>query len=444
LRRYLELTFPLRDQYLLTGIHASIHFSSGVTAILLSLYLVSIGADFVGVSAILTSFVAASMIAGYVWGQVADRVRQPKLLFAAALGALAAVYFLLVRADSVWAAWALRIVEGIFSGAAMTIGLALIADATDRGGANEGEERRGRSIGAIRGFGSVSFAAGAVLGGQVANQSSTGNALYLCAIAYVVAAVAALFITPRPETPRQSAAQPAAARPVQAAAPVTGISWIGRIQLPILFIVGIFLWTAAHSASASLWPNYLASLGYSTSTTGNLWALAACVEMVAMVGAGIVSDRVGRIVILVFGGAMMSVVNGGYMALAGSPGALAGLQLLRGVGYGSYTTGAMTFAAESGPRHQRGATSGLFNATSTAGRLAGTLWSGIVVQYAGFGAMYAVCAMLALTSALLFWRLSRPATVPAQAQAISSQDLATQELATQELAAQDVQQPQEG
>jgi MFS family permease len=110
---------------------------------------------------------------------------------------------------------------------------------------------------------------------------------------------------------------------------------------------------------------------------------------------------------LVTGALGISLTNFGYLTLAQFLPALLGVQLMRGIGFGSYTTAAMTFAAEHGDQRTRGSKSGIYNTVTSAGGLAGTFVAGNLVQLLGFGPLYGTCAMLALVSALCFLLLRR-------------------------------------
>jgi MFS family permease len=151
----------------------------------------------------------------------------------------------------------------------------------------------------------------------------------------------------------------------------------------------------------------MGSLGYTKTDNGLLWGLTALVEFPAMWFSGALSDKWGRAALLIVGGAGISLTNWGYMTLAGVFPFLIGIQLVRGIGYGSYTSNAMTFAAESGDPAQRGSRSGLFNATMSAGQLLGSLLGGTLVQHFDFRTLYAVCATLAFCAALSFYGLHR-------------------------------------
>jgi MFS family permease len=268
-------------------------------------------------------------------------------------------------------------------------------------------------MGWYRGLASAAFALGAVSGGWLADQSSISLTLVLCAGLYLVAGLVSLLLKESPLT----AYKPRATEAVQAPNLRLRAFLFGEIGLPLFFMAGVILWTGAHSASASMWPNYMASLGYTKTANGWLWGMAALIEFPAMRITGGLSDTLGRAPLLMAGGLGITLTNLGYWLLAGFLPLLVTTQVVRGFGFGSYTGNAMTYATEIGDPATRGSRSGLFNATSSAGSLLGTFLGGAVAQNFGFGALYATCAALALGSAFCFLllHLQRSRQVTAEA-----------------------------
>jgi MFS family permease len=179
------------------------------------------------------------------------------------------------------------------------------------------------------------------------------------------------------------------------------------LGLPALFLAGVVIWTGAIGAAASMWPNAMAHLGYSQQTISSLWGLAALVELPGMLGAGILSDAIGRAPLLAAGAFGVSLVFLGYVFVAQWLPALIGVQMVRGLSYGSYTASAMTFAAEHGSRRTRGSVSGVFAAATGAGQLAGTFTGGLVVQAFGFTPLFTLCAAAAVVGGICFLSLYR-------------------------------------
>jgi MFS family permease len=391
---------------LLTIISALCFVATGISSILTSLYLQSLGASFSQISFIQASVVITMLAASYAWGRFSDRLGQRKPILVSGLTILAVAYFVLSQAPTSYWAWGARVFEGIGSAAYATLSLAMMGDLLEQ------EKQRGRRIGIWRGLGSLSFAIGTIGGGWLADQTSMATSLLLCVGLYSAAMVCALAlreVKPQPDTEILPA--PATNRPLAMTAPASNLP-VSKAMLPALFLAGVFFWISAHSASASMWPNYMASFGYSSTASGFLWGMAAVIEMFVMYFAGTLSDRWGRPPLLVAGALGISLTNLGYLTLAQFLPALLGVQLMRGIGFGSYTTAAMTFAAEHGDQRTRGRKSGVYNTISSAGGLAGTFVAGNLVQFLGFGPLYGTCATLALVSALCFLLLRRQSAAP--------------------------------
>ncbi|MEZ4733328.1 MAG: MFS transporter [Caldilineaceae bacterium] len=377
---------------LLTLISALFFVAIGISSPLITIYLQELGADFAQISLILASVTITMFFANYGWGWLSDRIGRRKPLLVTGLLILSTAFFLLSRVPNGNYAWAARVFEGVGGAAYSTVSLALMGDLL------EAERQKGRSMGVFRGIGSFAFAVGAVVGGRLADATSIAQTLMVCSGLYLVAAIVALAIQEVRPAVQPNNLPPVPATPIQ-----NPKSKIQNFQpLPLFFLGGVILWTAAHSASASMWPNYMQSLGYSKTESGLLWGLAAGIEFPAMVVAGSLSDVVGRAPLLMAGGLFISLTNLGYLLLAGIFPLLLGVQVVRGFGFGSYTTTAMTFATEHSAQKNRGSKSGIYNTVSTAGSLLGSMLGGNLVQAFGFHFLYGVCSSLALGAAICF------------------------------------------
>lgn len=382
---------------LLTLISCLCFIATGIMAPLMGLYLQALGANYQQISWILTSVVITSLVANYGWGLLSDRLPRRKPLLIVGLFILSIAYLFLSRATNEYYAWASRILEGVGSAAYATLSLTLIGDLL------EGDPNKGRRMGWYRGLASAAFAVGSISGGYVADRWSIPSALIFCSGLYLLAALIALALQEKPRS--------AVVKPTQPAPPLLAL-WTAlkskQLQgLPLFFLIGVILWVGAHTASASMWGNYMTTLHYSKTANGWLWGLAAALEFPVMWYTGGLSDRYGRALLLAVGALGIAVTNTGYLTVAGFVPLLIMVQMIRAVGFGSYTGNAMTFAGESGPTSQRGSRSGIFNSTASLGSLLGTMLGGTLVDHFGFSTLYAVCASLALCSAFTFWLLRR-------------------------------------
>lgn len=390
------------NNYRILLVTNSISFgTAGIYLPLMTLYLQGLGADLALISIILTSSAIVGLAGSYVWGRLADRVGRRKPFYVGGLAAAALGYVWLSQANSVGMAWSARLWDGLSGAAVMTVGLTMLGDAL------AASPNKGRSMGLVRGSASLVWALGAFAGGRIADAFSLQTAFLICSGMFGISALIALLLLQ--ETP---VAKPVA--PVPAPVPVpelveaaAGPAARPRIGLPVLFLAGVVLWGATDMASSTMWPNYLGSLGYSKTMIGSLFSLAAFVEMPAMVVFGSLSDLLGRAIMLAAGGFVFALVQASYIFIVQNLPALLGIQVVRGLGFGSYTASAMTFATEQGGHENRGSNSGLFNAMSSAGMLAGTMLGGTVAQAFGFTTLYALCAVMATGAGACFLALRR-------------------------------------
>ncbi|MEM7028401.1 MAG: MFS transporter [Chloroflexota bacterium] len=383
----------MNNIYRMTIISSLVFGAIGVSAPLMTIYLQELGASFSRISLILTSYAAILMVSNYAWGRLSDWIGRRKPLVVIGLFSVSIAFALLSRAPNDNWAWGIRILEGLSLAAYNTTSLALMGDLLASAG------KRGQKIGIFRGIGSFAFAIGALLGGRIADAYTTGTALLFSAIFYLIAACVALTLheersASSPEKTVSEVNEKDTPKPLYQ-------------RPPAFFLLGVFLWTAAHGASASMWPNYMISLGYNKTVTSSLWALAAAVEGIGMPLVGILSDSIGRFPILVMGGIGIMLVQVGYITVARWIPALMGVHVVRGFGFASYTTGAMTFTAEIGDKKVRGNNSGTFYTASSTGQLFGSMLGGNLVDFAGFTILFSVCGVMAFLSAVSFGFLGK-------------------------------------
>ncbi len=380
---------------LLTLIIALVFAAVGISSPLMTLYLEALGASYAQIAVILATVAAVSLFSSYGWGRASDALGRRKPLLIVGLAGLTVTYILLSRATSASAAWAVRLVEAAFVAAYSTSSLAFVGDLLAQ------RDRRGQRMGTYRGIGSLAFAGGALLGGRLADATSLRTVFIACAVLYALAAGVALLLREVRVPPVERAAEPA--QPGTRPAPFRGLA----AGLPLLFIAGVFLWTMAWNGQASMWPNYMSTLGHSKTTISTLWGIAGLVEAPALRLTGQLSDVVGRSVLLAAGGIGAAVVMLGYVLLSRMLPALVGVQVVRGVVFAAYTGNAMTYAVESADASTRGRHSGLFNTVTGAGQLAGLLLGGTLAQAGGFPFMFAVFGVAGLLAGVCFLLLRR-------------------------------------
>jgi MFS family permease len=370
---------------LLTLIFGLVYVTIGVGSPLMTLYLEELGANYARISLMMTTVAGTALVSNYYWGRLSDRIGRRKPFLIGALLTLIFSYTALSRVPNANWAWPILVINGAAMAAYTTPSLALIGDLL------ADSANRGRQMGIYRGIASLTFAIGAVTGGRIADATSIATALAICA-GFYAAALVVTFLLGEPKAVQK--------RTETAVTPIAA-----EERAPKLFLAGVVLWIAGLGAAISMWPNYMASLGYSKSTISALWGWAAFWEVPGMVLVGHLSDIFGRVPLLAAGGLGIGLVLSGYIVLSSFLPGLIGVQFLRGFAYASYTASAMTFAAEWGSARSRGHNSGSYNAATGGGQLLGTLMGGTLAQLFGFQALFAICACVSVASALCFWQL---------------------------------------
>jgi MFS family permease len=185
-------------------------------------------------------------------------------------------------------------------------------------------------------------------------------------------------------------------------------------------LAGAFGWHLILTAIYSVWPNYLATLGYSPAAITRLWALASLSEVPLMAVTGTVSDRIGRRPMLALALGTIGVVVLGYLALPSMPW-IALVQVVRAVAWSSFLTASLALTVEVSSYAQRGRVTGLVNTVGAVGDVTGAAAGGTLVRAGGFpallwsggGAAFICAGLVLLTGIARFVRPRRqhPAAV---------------------------------
>ena len=169
-------------------------------------------------------------------------------------------------------------------------------------------------------------------------------------------------------------------------------------MLPLL--LAALVWTTMFNAVYSVWANYMVEeLRYSQTVMTRLWSVASTSELLFMVLAGWLSDRVGRLPMLALSFAAWSLVFAGYLGLPSMPW-LVLVQLMRGFAFSAYTATAMVYATEVRSRESRGRASGLYTSAGGLGAILGAMAGGSLVQWLGFRPMLAIFLAVTLLTAV--------------------------------------------
>ena len=373
---------------LLTAIQFLALMGTGTTGPTVSILLRELGASFSRISAVLTTSGLVSLGANYAFGRWSDHLGRRKPIVLGGLAVLTVGLALLSQAKTVEQIWVIMVVDHVAIAAYTTVGLALIGDWVAQ------SEHRGRRIGTYRGFGSIAFATGALASGVVVNQIGLQPAYLFASGVYLLATFLAIPVQDLPNLPPRET--------LDVENPPTRFRLGDRTTA--MFLTGVVLWNIAHSAQASMFPNFVRHIGLPNEAANWLWGLAALVEGLIMPLIGILADSYGSLLLLASSGVSLALTMAGYVSLrtAMVGPALIAAQLSRGWGFASYTITSMLHATQIGNRESRGSNVGVYSTAMATGNIIGLALGGTLVDWQGFKLLFLVCAVSYLTSSLLF------------------------------------------
>lgn len=369
----------------LTLISFILFMARGITGPINSLYMEALGANYVVIGILGTVTALTNILFSYLWGRASDRTGTRKAYLVSGLAILALSHGLIAAAPQYLYLFPLLFISAAAQAAYMTTSLALMGDLLE-----SHTTKRGRRMGTYRGLGSLGFGLMAFVAGSVADRW-TLRAPFLLAAAFLTAAfVISLRVRERPTSETKE-------NPARPTTPDTPTNH----SLPLApLLVASFLWSLVIGAVYAVWANYMVNVqGYSQATMSRLWSLASLSEFPLMILAGWLSDRLGRLPMLVLGFVAWALVFVGYVVVPQQPWII-GVQLLRGFAYSAFTAAAMTYAAEVRAKAERGRASGLYNASGGLGSIVGSTVGGAQTQLLGFRSMLLTNAAVIFAGAL--------------------------------------------
>ncbi len=398
---FMALRRRLDDISLLTVVIFLVFMGIGTTGPTLSIYLKTLGADFSRISVILTSSSLVGLVGHRFWGTLSDKLGRRKPIVTLALGVMSLAILLMSLARSYAVVWGLQVLEALAISAYSTVSLAWIGDWLAK------DTQKGRRMGTYRGFGSLAFATGAFVSGAIINRMGIPQAYVFAGSVFALAGICSL---PVQEAPPEGL-------PQEAESDAGKLQW--RDPVALTFVAGVVLWNIAHSAQASMFPNFVVSLGLPEEASSWLWGLAALVEGLLMPVIGITADSIGSGLLMISSGISLALVMFAYPALRlprVTP-LFIGAQLARGWGYASFTVTSMMNAALLGNRKTRAGNVGIYGMALSAGNIIGLAVGGQLVQWRSFAFLFVCCSFCYLTASVLFWIMmhKRNGVLPAAA-----------------------------
>ncbi len=335
-----------------------------------------------------------------IWGRCSDAYGRKPILVLSLAGTVVAFAWLSI-ADSLVSLLMARAVGGIMSGN-LAAAFAYAADVTET-------KDRAKGLGIVASAFGVGFAIGPPLGGFLGTLDGGVN-LFWPGIASAGLAVVALVGTVlfRPESLSHGSRRPLGAAPAVAATPTRGSApWSILAAKPVLvgLVVSSLMVAIAAGALQSVYPFWGRDLfGFSLEDVGLHFMAFALLSAIGQAGlTGPLTRRFGERRLAI--GALAGVTVGLMLfSVAGSPGIAWFAICVFGFANGLFLpaiSSLMSFEAED---DERGAVMGVFNASSSAGRILGPALSGPIYFKFGPAAPFVLSAMLTVFGALLMAR----------------------------------------
>lgn len=365
----------------------------------------SLGASYLVIGLLGTVSSLTSIVASPLWGKASDSLGQRRIFLLGGVGVLAlATASVVLIPGYVWL-FPIYVVMSLAQAAYGTASLALMGDWLEHEAVASSDAgsrgTAGRRMGTYRGLSSLGFGLMAFVSGSVADQYSVRVPYLIGAVFLAIAFFLAMGVR---EPGREEKAETAAASCPEAA--VGGDLLAKRVSgegsgLPLApLLVSSLLWSLSFGAVYSVWGNYMVEgIGYTSTQMTRLWSIASLSEFPLMILAGWLSDRVGRLPMLVVGFLAWTLVFAGYLVTPTMPWIVL-VQLIRGFAFSAHTATAMTYAAEVRKRAERGRISGFYATAGSLGSILGSSVGGATAEYIGFRALIGATAGVIFAGAL--------------------------------------------
>lgn len=369
--------------FYLAFLSAFLFFSSGNLLITpLPLYIEKMGGGPTELGLSGTAFALSAVAVRPFMGRLTDtRGRKVTLLIGAVLFILAPLAYATSR--SVPMLLGARTFHGMGIAAFTTAYGALIVDVTPR-------ERWGEALGIGGIAGALSIMLGSPLGASLLHHTSF-QTVFLIGAATATACLAITLLLREP-------AKETTALPKSGPANASALDLIRRrdILIPSLATLTLGL---AHGTTNAFLPLFGRDRGLGN--VGFFFTAKSVAAAASRSAAGRLSDRFGRVPIIL---PLFAVLALGYMGLnwTYSFGMLLAMAAIQGVGFGGVRVGMETMVVDAAPAKLRGTAYGLLYFCFDSGIAVGSMLTGILATFTGFGTLYVLVGVLCLLTAGAF------------------------------------------
>lgn len=372
---------------------------SGILGATFSLYAEDLGASVVFIG-LLTSLTGLTALIGSIpIGVLSDRVGRGRVLAFGMTGfALSMALFALAPSPAFLIPG--RLLLGASMVASFWIAAAYLGDIVS-------SAERGVAFGLLTTAMGLGFAVGPLIGGQVAEVSSTRVAYAVAAGVGVAGVLVVILVLNR--------RRPATARIARPRVSIRESLRVGRQRTLIAAgIANILSAIAFGGAVATFFPLLGNDMGLSDATIGTMFAVRALASTVVRLPSGALTGFIGsRYVVLAAITVEMVAVIG--IGTADSRGPLLAWLILEGIGYGAFLASAQAYIAEHTVEATRGAAIGFYSMTGGIGNTLAPLALGVVADIFSLVAVFYVSGGLVLVGlvAICFIWFRTPATAVA-------------------------------
>lgn len=347
----------------------------GIISPTFSLYAKSLGLSLALIGLLSTAGGFTQLLTSLPFGILSDRIGRPRLLRTGMLAATTAT-LLFALADGPALLFIGRVVLALSMVMTFQIGAAHLGDITPRGD-------RSFAFGCYATAMGLGFAAGPLLGGQIAERYSTETAYFVAS----GVALTGFLIAWRRLHDRTSEIRRAGS---SGARVLSGLGQVIRRRSILLVSGGNMLMGLAFVGGiTTFFPLYGDSLFLTQATIGTMFAVRAFVSTLGRFPNGLISRRFGSQVVLLGALALEAVVMFG-IAASQSSNALVLFLALDGLAFGAYLVAGQTFLAENTEVEMRGAAVGLYATASGIGGTFGSLALAFVASSWGVATVFPV------------------------------------------------------
>ncbi|MDX2224761.1 MAG: MFS transporter [Rhodospirillaceae bacterium] len=325
-----------------------------------------------------------------LWGRVAD-ARGRRFALICTLGGTALAFVGFALADSLWALFATRALQGLFHGA-NSIALAYVA-------LNTAPDQRAKGMGRVMGAMGVGLAIGPSIGGLLTvGAGDDFDHTVPCLVAGALSALAALVVA--------VALKEAAIAKVAGAKPKPKARFADAARVPAVWLLLAMIFASGFKFNAEqfIFPYWGMARGWSASTTSFATAVLSLGFLVtSFAGIGWLTKKFGEEKAMLITAGLDLVVVSVFMAFAASPYAFACMMVLS-LSSPVWGTVLASVLSRHAPEGHQGTILGLSTSTQLAGRIAGALVAGLLADAYGYLAVYAAVAVLLMFIVAQSWR----------------------------------------